>query len=415
MRPNACGKTASLRFAGWGPLVFALWTPWLIGCEASSAIRPNLVLITVDAVRPDQLVCYGAEQAIGAEACALGDEGALYEWAFSTAPSGAPAAASVLTSSYPGQHGVGDDPATFLPYLGPPTLAEQLEDAGYATGAFVSSPELNRSRHFDRGFQHWDEPGDATGPGVGERARAWTARAPAPWFIWVHFSEPHGPFEGQGERPAAGRDAAAPETYRAAYRGALRRLDRQLSKLIAVLDNETPPPGILLTALHGQELGGRDAPLGHGTSLLPPQIHVPLLWRSPRSGGGTSVGRRIAGPVSLVDVGPTLLEAAGVRAPVSFVGVPLPHSESAESRAGSARRLFAEQPEAVAVIQGDALAVFPRSGPLPAGRRPRRPPARVESLRLPIDSHAPSARPDPRHLERALLDLPTDWSTRGGE
>lgn len=325
----------------------------LVACGPSETIRPNLVLITADGVRPDWLVCYGAATTVGAEACALGESGALYQRAFAAAPSGAPSAASLLTSTYPARHGVGDDPSSFLPFLGPPTLAEVLRSGGYATAAFVSSPELNRSRHLDRGFDHYDDRA-ATGapaprPSVGERARTWTANVRTPWFLWVHFDDPHGPF-----------DARSPGAWRSGYGEALRRLDRQLAQLIAVLDSGRSPPGILLTALHGQSIGEGGTAPGHGTSLLAAQIRVPLLWRAPRTGGGLAVGRRIDTPVGLIDVAPTLVSAAGLRAPASFEGVPLPHSDS-NGDPGTSRTLYAERPGEVAVIRGGEFAIS--SGP----------------------------------------------------
>jgi len=371
-------------------------------CRPAPPVRPNLVLITVDGVRPDSLVCYRGEAALGDEACALGDPGALYEWAFATAPAGAPTAASVLTSTYPSQHGVYADPSTFLRALGPPTLAETLRDAGYSTAAFVSSPELNRSRHLDRGFDLYDDRDratpDAEARPVGLRARAWTSGASPPWFAWVHFADVHGPLA-----------AAGPGATDATYAQAMRRLDRQLSQLVAVLDSGDEPPGILLVGLHGQHRGGAAAP---GSALALERLRVPLLWRSPRAGAGSGVGRRITRPVSAIDVAPTLLQAAGLRAPASFEGMPLPHSDGV---GGAAERvLFAEHPTAVAVIQGSALAVLPRAlvpppgGPSPSGWEAR-------YVRLPVaggSASAGSGPPPAEHAARladAVAGLPTRW------
>jgi hypothetical protein len=281
-----------------------------------------------------------------------------------------------------------------------------LRDGRYATAAFVDSPELNRSRHLDRGFDHFEDAGrgvDGTrGGAVGLRARSWAAAAKAPWFVWVHFGEAHGPFGT--DRPA---------TFRAAYGEALRRIDRQLSQLVAVLDSSESPPGILFAGLHGQGLGDADAPLGHGQALVPATIHVPLLWRSPRAGTGSGVGRRITRPVSLIDVAPTLVEAAGLHAPASFEGVPLPHSD-----AGAADRpprlLFAEHPSAIAVIRGHELGVLPRAHvPAPGARPAWR--ARAGTYRLEAGT-AQSGREaglrdasGPPSLDAAVDALPTRW------
>lgn len=377
-------------------------------CTAPDSLRPNLVLITADGLRADALGCFGARSAIGAEVCALGDAGALYEWAFAAAATGAPSAASLLTSTYPSQHAVSDDPATFLPFAGPPTVAEILRGGGYTTAAFVASPELNRSRHLDRGFDLYDDRAASATSGVlrtvGQRARAWTATAEGPWFVWVHFAEPHGPF---------GTDD--PDAYRSAYSEAVRRLDRQLSQLIAVLDSEASPPGILLTALHGQGLGDVDRTLGHARFVEWAQIRVPLLWRSPRAGGGTAVGRRITRPVSLLDVAPTLLESAGLPIPASFEGSVLPHSDPTDADP-EPRLLFAESASAVAVVRGRDFALLPRSV-VPTASRPDPSPPREQFVHLAnpaprpgSPASAPTDVPaDPAQLRAEVARLPIEW------
>lgn len=383
------------------------------GCSPAASLRPNLVLITADGVRADALSCYGSTSAIGAEVCALGDAGALYEWAFAAAASGAPSATSLLTSTYPSQHRVSDDPSTFLPFAGPSTLPDVLRRGGYSTAAFVASPELNRSKHLDRGFDHYDDLASVRDPveadSVGQRAREWTATAKQPWFVWVHFAEPHGPF---------GNDD--PVAYQRAYADAVRHLDRQLSQLIAVLDSSPAAPGILLTALHGQALGDVDGSVGHARFVEAAQVRVPLLWRSPRAGGGTAVGRRITKPVSLLDVAPTLLESAGFPAPASFEGSVLPHSDPAASEVDT-RVVFAETADAVAVIRGREFALFPRALAAPSDRSATAPPAELW-LRLadPVQRIAPGAAPDPTaggadaplalpDLRLEVARLPLEW------
>jgi hypothetical protein len=268
---------------------------------------------------------------------------------------------------------------------------------------------LNRSRHLDRGFDLYDDRAATEEPGgsatVGQRARAWAATAREPWFVWVHFAEPHGPFETDD-----------PALYRAAYGEAVRRLDRQLSQLIAVLDSDASPPGILLTALHGQGLGDVDRTLGHGRFVEWAQIRVPLIWRSPRAGGGTGVGRRIHKPVSLLDVAPTLLEAGGFPPPVSFEGSVLPHSDPATVEVDP-RVFFAEGPGAIAVIDGFDFALLPRVTVSTSDRRDVAPPReqwfRMESPseRAHGSSDPPAASPplDATRLRLDVLKLPRDW------
>lgn len=69
----------------------------VFGC-AQDSVRPNILLVTVDTLRPDYLSCYGGEPDIGTRICSLAEEGTRFVWAFSTAPVTAPAVASVLTA-----------------------------------------------------------------------------------------------------------------------------------------------------------------------------------------------------------------------------------------------------------------------------------------------------------------------------
>jgi len=362
-----------------------------LGCGDDTLIRPNLVLVTVEGLRADRLGCYGGGHGLGVEVCDIGEAGARYVWAFSSAPSGAPAGASLLTSQYPSRHGLADNAATFL-RSDSETLAETLQRAGYTTAAFVASPELNRSRNFQQGFDEFvdgalprrsnaetegvgDTEGDEIDEGhlLSDHALAWVEDTRRPFFLWIHFSEPHGPFslrskergEGRSDERDDGRggDTVAAKRFDSideAYDDSIRRLDRTLSQLIAVLDAATEERelGLMLVGLHGQSLGERGVATGHGSALDLEQIRVPLLWRPPRAGPGRSVARRITTPVSILDVAPTLLGAAALPAPATFEGEVLPYGDAAESESAAPRALFAEHEGEYAVVLGSQYAAI---------------------------------------------------------
>jgi len=332
----------------------------LCGCGPTESFRPNLLLITVDALRADWLGCYGGVADLGAEACALGETGSRYVWAFSTASTGASSAASLLTSQPPSAHGVDATAVSFLREEAE-TLAERLRSHGYATAAFISSPELNRSRNFGQGFDLYDDRHAAhtpsPGPGLVEAALAWSTRAKQPWLVWIHFSDPH-------DLATREEDGDPDSTPRERQAQSIRQLDRKLSQLIAVMDARPRPPAVLLVAIHGQALGGAEGPAGHGHSLALEQIRVPLLWRSARAGPGHSVGRRVTTPVSLIDVAPTLLEAGGVAQPPSFWGQVLPYADlpAAELDSQPLRTIVAERAGERALIRGNEYVRMPLDG-----------------------------------------------------
>ena len=347
---------------------------------------PNLLLVTVDTLRTDRLDCYGGEPGLGEYLCSLADGGTRFEWAFSTAPYTAPSIASVLTGLYPSAHGVRQSAVTFLREEFD-TLPELLRAAGYETAAFISNPVLERSRQLDQGFGVFDQEmprEERNRPGVVERvaqsttdaALAWAQiAAEPPWFMWVHFQDPHGPYEppdasaGYDEKggtrlPVLETDhsglggipsyQALPglftrEAYERRYADEIRYLDGHVKRLVEGLDALGDPPAVLVTADHGEAFGEDGYYFAHGHSVGLDQIRVPLLWR-PAAPGAPAVARAA---VSLLDVAPTLLRVAGLEVPEAWPGQPLPVTGSPISAGSPDRAIFAEHSRRAAVIVGD--------------------------------------------------------------
>jgi arylsulfatase len=339
--------------------------------------------VSVDTLRADRLGCYGGPPDAGARICALGDAGTRFEWAFATSPTTSPSVASLLTSRWVPQHRVTQNVKSYLADE-VTTLAEALRDGGYATAAFVSNPMLHHRRRLDQGFDHYDHRmtrRERNRPGFAERdardttdtALTWVRTGVSePWFVWVHYQDPHGPYEPPGAPPARDRPreprlavlpnnsgrggipryqalpgAFAASTYEARYLEEIRYLDAQLGRLLDGLDAVGVPPGVLLTADHGEAFGEDGYFFAHGQSAGLDQLRIPLLWRPPPGRRGASVVRQTA---SLVDVAPSLLRVAGIAIPEAFVGRPL-RLERGDASAPQ-RALFAEASRQIAVIRG---------------------------------------------------------------
>jgi arylsulfatase len=350
------------------------------------AAGPELLLVTIDTLRADALACYGGAADVGRAVCAVGDAGIRYQWAFSTAPSTAPAIASILTSRYPDGHGVSQFATTTLPE-DIPTLAQVLRQAGYATGAFVSNPVLRKRRRLDRGFDVYDDEmtrAERNRPALREReaeaatdaALAWARAARPPRFLWVHYQDPHGPYAPPGAARAAARPrprrSGGPvlpvlrdhsgkggipayqrlrglrrvEDYAERYRDEIRYLDGHFARLLAGPLGAERPLAVLVTADHGEAFGEDGYYFAHGHSVGLSQLRVPLLWR-PAEVTPPGVVRTA---VSTLDVAPTLLAAAGVPIPPAFRGRPLPLAEPPDS---PPRAVFSEHRARAAVVAGD--------------------------------------------------------------
>jgi arylsulfatase A-like enzyme len=164
-----------------------------------------------------------------------------------------------------------------------------------------------------------------------------------PFFLWLHFMDPHSPYyphvealelmkeEGGSALRAHYLNAywnrADIRPYRFAghreeiltlYDAGIRWVDAQLARLVTELrrlglwDDCT----FALTADHGEEFlehGGRY----HSPSKVNEElVRVPLLLRA----ATVSRARQIAGPFSLLHLAPTLLESLGLSGPASFQG-----------------------------------------------------------------------------------------------
>jgi arylsulfatase len=253
--------------------------------------------------------------------CSLADGGIRFEWAFSTAPYTAPSIASILTGLYPSVHGVRQSAVSYLREEFD-TLPELLRAAGYETAAFISNPVLERSHRLDQGFGVFDQEmprEERNRPGVVERvaqsatdaALAWAQiAAEPPWFMWVHFQDPHGPYEppdasmGYDEKggtrlPVLETDhsglggipsyQALPglftrEAYERRYADEIRYLDGHLKRLVEGLDALGDPPAVLVTADHGEAFGEDGYYFAHGHSVGLDQIRVPRRAGSARRG-----------------------------------------------------------------------------------------------------------------------------------
>ena len=265
---------------------------------------PCILLITLDTLRPDALGWVAGGNATPAlDRLAL--EGFRFPSAVSPVPLTLPAHASILTGVLPRRLGLRDNGQTVGPK--PPTLAEIFRQRGYATAAFVSGYPLARAFGLDRGFDVYD---DRFSAGEGETlerrasettaaAVTWVASVRRPWFLWVHYFDPHYPYEPPRELVQPGR--------RGAYDGEVVFADQSIGNLLARA--EASAGSELLTVFagdHGESLGEHGEGT-HGFFVYDSTVLVPLVFRLP----GTIRPGESRAQARLVDVAPTVLEVLG--------------------------------------------------------------------------------------------------------
>ncbi len=328
--------------------------------EAGPGEGRNVVLISIDSLRPDHLGCYGYRRDTSPNIDRLAARGATFLNAVSTTSWTLPAHISLFTGTDISVHGVANDGLSL--HSGIPVLAEALKESGYRTAAFCSSPYLNPAFGFDRGFDTYhntdlEKPDfedtifledrnqwqkvheDITSPRIEELAADWLDRhRDEKFFLFLHMWDPHFDFippapydtlfdpDYQGEispRHFMFNQAINPdmdprdlEHIIALYDGEIAFTDHHLGRIfdrleeLGLLDRTM----IVITGDHGTEFfehGNK----GHRTTLYDETVHIPLIVVLP---GRDLKGRKIAGQAGIIDIAPTILDYLGrpVRPPI---------------------------------------------------------------------------------------------------
>src|SRR5215470_14037394 len=185
----------------------------LASCKHSepgaATLRPlNVVVVTIDTLRPDHLHCYGYRKIETSTLDGIAQAGVLFENAVTPTPLTPPSHASIFTGLYPTRHHVRDT-GGFILQPSATTLATILEQQGWDTAAFISSAVLKKLFGLNQGFAVYDDqmpkPGDSrdflddperrAGDTV-DRALQWLdTQSGKPYFLWVHLYDPHMPYQ----------------------------------------------------------------------------------------------------------------------------------------------------------------------------------------------------------------------------
>lgn len=321
--------------------------------RATAGKSPDIVLICIDTLRADHVGAYGYRRATTPRIDAFAAGARVHTRAYATTPFTTPSVVSMLTGVYPYRHRVR------LLWQPMPedvvTVPDWLRAAGYQTAAIVSNLVLSQEAcGLGARFDHYDDAVDEPEPNrprMLERRAARTTDAAINWlttrrdaarpfFMWVHYIDPHGPYlppedaprSFTHERPhpidpekvaAYARMSATTDgnDYVDAYDAEIAYADREVGRLLDALDAAglMEQAVIILTADHGEFLLEReDRYFCHGFSVDECVVHVPLIVRRP----GMAAGRR-AEPVSVADIAPTVLAAAGLRPPDGLDGANL--------------------------------------------------------------------------------------------
>ncbi len=312
-----------------------------MGLRTRNSDLKNVVLITSDTLRGDRFSPeYMPETYQWFE-----DKGIIFKQAYSTSPWTTPSFASMMTGRYPAELGADQNVAwvrenlIILPEI--ETMAEKFQDKDYYTAAILTNTWLQEERGFDQGFDyfenieipdvyHWgmtvkdsgwhkvieelgikkvtrlgfeyfvgttsEENDFRANADMVSREAIWKLKElPEPFFMWVHYVDPHAPYEPPQEmgpdlsklseklRFSVVRGDLVPEqkhlrpTVVELYDGEVRYHDKEIAKILRFLDKRglSKKTAVVFTADHGEQLYENDV-IGHGLSLRREEINVPL-------------------------------------------------------------------------------------------------------------------------------------------
>lgn len=272
----------------------------------SSAAKPNLLLITIDTLRADRLGCYGRKDARTPNLDALAQKSLLFEIAVSQAPLTLPSHTSLLTGKYPYQHGVRDNAGRLSE--SEVTLSEILKENGYHTYAAIGGFPLDHRFGLNQGFDIYNDelphqrhrPLDfgSERPADAVVAAVENLKIAAPYFLWVHFYDPHAPYLHGG------------------YEGEIAFVDSQIGKLLARLPLQNTI--IAVAGDHGESLGEHKE-WTHRIFIYDSTLRVPFFIVVPGA-----KPERIRQQARLIDFAPTVLSLMQIKTTAQMNGVVLP-------------------------------------------------------------------------------------------
>ena len=316
----------------------------------------NVIILVLDALRPDHLSCYGFDKETSPNMDRLARRGLLFRNAISQAGWTLPSHASLFTGLYPAEHGATDEHHFLDPQI--PTLAEILTRNGYDCLAATSNAWISETTGMTRGFGDVCQPSlysgfkkiamaarkryldkDHGAATICRYVKKWLrGRSPdRPFFLFMNLLETHTPYHvperffrpylPQGTTPAkalsvnqdcdafmAGKAPMSPSDFdllRSIYCGAISYLDWWLGELYRYLESLGQAENTLLviTADHGENFGGHGL-MGHRFCLYDSLIKVPLIVTGP---GVAAAKEPVESQAQMIDVPCTILDLAGLQ------------------------------------------------------------------------------------------------------
>ncbi len=317
--------------------------------------QPDIILITIDAARADRVSFAGHDRPTTPMIDELATESLVFPSAYALVPYTLCSVPTMITGlSFLDHQVIGHKDVLSQDAV---TLAESLQAAGYHTAAFSATPNNSRAKGFDQGYDVFREIWTEKAERGGNRRAHFIAKQvvdwldtlgddPRPLHLQIHMIPPHAPYDPPApfdlftdpdyDGPCTGYHQtllgldggsmeATPECLAhllALYDGNLRAADKAVGTIVEALRNRPRWRNtvVLVTSDHGEAFfeHGR---MEHNSTLNSEMLHVPFVLRMPPDFDVSTIDTGQL--VTLADITPTLLSAAGLTPPHSLDSVNL--------------------------------------------------------------------------------------------
>ena len=315
-------------------LSIALLATLLLAPATEARRYPNIVFVTIDTLRADRMGAWGYDRATTPKLDRLLARGARFDQGYTVEPLTNPSLASMVTSVHPHEHGSTRNGIPIRPGLD--SLGKILEQRGFATAAFVGNWTLKSELSgLQDHFATYEEvfsrkrwfliKGEATARDLSDEALGWIedqvdARPTQPFFLWLHYVEPHAPYRLQEDMLEQLGLADDAESLGAGdrYDSEVAFVDAAVGRFLDGLYEHSPSDETLIvfSADHGESLGEHGY-WGHGRNLYDESVRIPMgiVWP-----GRVKPGTVLSSPASIIDLAPTVLGLLDHPLPGAFRG-----------------------------------------------------------------------------------------------
>jgi arylsulfatase len=316
---------------------------------------PNIIIISIDALRADHLSCYGYKHIKTKNIDKIAEDGFLFRNAYSTTSWTLASMMSMLTGKYPSVHQctnyVKSKPESII------TITQVLKSYGYQTYGINTSEMLNYRYGFSSGFDRYIEYREISWLYLFKETRIykflnkilsqdphkystmWATKEikkflnkkhNSPFFLWTHYLDPHAPYTPPKKYIPDGIESAK-ESYdfmktkmnfpleiqyskenRSSlinlYDGEILYIDDKIGEIMQLLKNKNLYDNsfILLTSDHGEEFLEHNG-WRHGRTLYNEVVNIPFIVKLPIEYNQEKMPHTINKPISLSSLPGTLL------------------------------------------------------------------------------------------------------------